>query len=75
MSKILLYPTVYGAYTELYAGLSPELTMKEHQGSFIIPWGRKGSVRPDIEAEANKADGGQAAKLFAWADRVTSKYA
>lgn len=35
----LLHEAKYGAYTELWAGLSPELT-EEHNGAYIIPWGR-----------------------------------
>ncbi|KAF7719829.1 Uncharacterized protein PECH_007785 [Penicillium ucsense] len=35
----LLYPPIYGAYSELWAGTSPDLTM-EDGGRPIIPWGR-----------------------------------
>jgi hypothetical protein len=31
--KLTLYPAIYGAYTELYAGLSPEVTI-EKSGCF-----------------------------------------
>lgn len=71
---LILYPAVFGAYTELYAGLSQELTMKGDQGLFIAPWGRRASVRKDLEDEVVKEDG-QAAKLFEWCDRVTKEYA
>ncbi|KAK6379180.1 short-chain alcohol dehydrogenase [Exophiala oligosperma] len=71
---LMLYPAVFGAYTELYAGLSQELTMKGDQGLFIAPWGRRASVRKDLEDEVVKEDG-QAAKLFEWCDRVTKEYA
>ncbi|KIW10523.1 hypothetical protein PV08_11487 [Exophiala spinifera] len=69
----MLYPPVYGAYTELYAGLSQDLTIKD-QGAYIVPWGRRVSVRKDLEDEVAKEDG-QAAKLFEWCDRVTREYA
>lgn len=36
----LLYDAKYGAYTELFAGLSEDLSMEDN-GSYIIPWGRK----------------------------------
>ena len=49
--SLLLHKTVLGAYTELYAGLSPEIT-PEHNGAYIVPWGhiQKESARPDIVA-------------------------
>ncbi|CAG8303070.1 unnamed protein product [Penicillium salamii] len=34
-----LHETKFGAYTELYAGLSSEIT-PEQNGAYIIPWGR-----------------------------------
>jgi retinol dehydrogenase-12 len=43
MSAVFKGPE-YGAYTELYAGLGPDL----RSGDFIIPWGRKGSVPAHI---------------------------
>ena len=44
-----LYPSVYGAYTELYCGLSPDLTTADN-GSYVAPWGRKSFNRSDVEA-------------------------
>ncbi|KAH6976295.1 hypothetical protein BKA56DRAFT_552912 [Ilyonectria sp. MPI-CAGE-AT-0026] len=41
----ILHDTKFGAYTELYAGLSPSITL-ENNGAYVIPWGR---VRPDRE--------------------------
>jgi NAD(P)-dependent dehydrogenase (short-subunit alcohol dehydrogenase family) len=35
----LLYPPVMGAYSELWAGFSPELTLKDG-GKYVLPWGR-----------------------------------
>jgi NAD(P)-dependent dehydrogenase (short-subunit alcohol dehydrogenase family) len=45
LDALLLHEPVLGAYTELYAGLSNELTL-EHNGEYVIPWGRR---RPDDE--------------------------
>ncbi|KAH6968155.1 short-chain dehydrogenase [Fusarium avenaceum] len=39
MMSSMLHPPIYGAYTELYAGWSYEITL-EHNGGFMIPWGR-----------------------------------
>ncbi|KAF7548057.1 hypothetical protein G7046_g8806 [Stylonectria norvegica] len=41
----LLKETRFGAHTELYAGLSSDITL-EKNGAYIIPWGR---IRPDSE--------------------------
>ncbi|KAI9733058.1 MAG: hypothetical protein M1834_003603 [Cirrosporium novae-zelandiae] len=41
------YDVVYGAYTELYAGLSEDIS-QENNGAYLIPWGRVGAARPDI---------------------------
>ncbi|KAJ9610836.1 short-chain alcohol dehydrogenase [Cladophialophora chaetospira] len=70
----LLYPVIYGAYTEIYSGLAPELTLQKDQGGYIIPWGREGSVRPDLIDEAKK-ESGQASRLFEWCERVTKEFA
>lgn len=39
----LLHPPKFGAYTQLYAGLSPEVSL-DHNGAYVIPWG---IIRPD----------------------------
>ncbi|KAH8893648.1 NAD(P)-binding protein [Thozetella sp. PMI_491] len=35
----LLHHPKYGGYTELFAGLSPQIT-QENSGAYVIPWGR-----------------------------------
>ncbi|KIW23903.1 uncharacterized protein PV07_12065 [Cladophialophora immunda] len=74
LQKLLLNPVIFGAYTEIYAGLSPDLTLDKDQGGYIIPWGRRGSVRSDLIAEATK-ENGEAKKLFDWCDEVTKEFA
>jgi len=74
LRKILLHPGHMGAYTELYAGLSPDLDLDKDQGSHIVPWGRKSTTRKDIVAEADKGPGGKAARLYEWCMRETGKY-
>lgn len=39
MMNPILKPPKNGAYTMLYAGVSPDVT-EEHNGGFIIPWGK-----------------------------------
>jgi NAD(P)-dependent dehydrogenase (short-subunit alcohol dehydrogenase family) len=41
----ILYEPKFGAYTGLYAGLSPELTL-QNNGAYVVPWGK---IRPDSE--------------------------
>lgn len=40
-------PAKFGAYTELFAGFSSDLKV-QNTGSYLIPWGRFGSIRDDI---------------------------
>ncbi|TRX91241.1 hypothetical protein FHL15_007846 [Xylaria flabelliformis] len=72
MGKILkwfiLYPQINGAYTELFAGLSPEVTM-EKTGAWIVPFGRFMRPRKDLkEATKTEAEGGSgiAEKFWKW---------
>ncbi|KAH8434417.1 uncharacterized protein LDX57_012064 [Aspergillus melleus] len=70
----LLYDARFGAYTELYCGLSPEITT-ETNGAYVIPWGR---VRPDkdcprrdiINAMTPVEEGGlgHATKFWEWCE-------
>lgn len=64
----LLYHPKFGAYTELWSGLSPQLTM-EDGGKFMLPWGRlHPSPREDLlTAMRSKDDGGAGvAEEFVW---------
>ncbi|KAF5025420.1 hypothetical protein F66182_2522 [Fusarium sp. NRRL 66182] len=72
LDRFLLHPPVYGAYTELYAGLSPDVT----DGSYIIPWGRMRSddecPRKDVvHAMLPEEDGGldYSRKLWDWCEQ------
>jgi NAD(P)-dependent dehydrogenase (short-subunit alcohol dehydrogenase family) len=73
----LLYPAERGACTELWAGLSEELTM-ETNGSYIIPWGRlHPAPRPDLVAALeSKEEGGtgQAKMFMEWCDSQVSRF-
>lgn len=72
------YPPVYGAYTELFCGWSPDITV-ENGGMFVVPWGRFGNtyVRGDIlkAVEAAKTDENALPRVFwEWCDKETAKY-
>lgn len=67
-----------GAYTELWAGLSPEVKT-EDGGRFAIPWGRwHPSPRKDIlESLKTREEGGTglAAQFWEWCEEHTKEYA
>ena len=60
----------YGAYTELFAILSPEITTKK-ASPFIIPWGRFGQLPDHIQ---ESIENGKAASFYQWCDRETKAY-
>ncbi|KAK9452495.1 Env9p [Dipodascopsis uninucleata] len=66
----IIYPTQYGAYTELYAALCPDLTEK-NDGAYIIPFGKVGFARQDI---INAANGPEGKKLWEYLDTEAKKY-
>lgn len=41
-------PSIYGGYTEVYAAVSPDLTVQDHSGAYIVPYGSVGSARNDL---------------------------
>lgn len=62
----------YGAYTELYAGLSPDVK----NGGYYIPWGRPGFAPPHVEASC-KSEGGKpsiASRFYEWCDSASASY-
>ncbi|EPS38902.1 hypothetical protein H072_7314 [Dactylellina haptotyla CBS 200.50] len=65
-----LYPARYGAITELYATLSPEINDTSN-GALIIPWGRTGPIRQDI---LDSCQEGGAVKFWDWLDENTQGF-
>ncbi|KAI0154788.1 short-chain dehydrogenase [Xylariaceae sp. FL1272] len=77
MEKLIMYPVVNGAYTELYAGLSNDITMK-NTGCWVIPFGRIGEFRKDLQKVARSPEEGgegNAAKFWDWTEEQVKKYA
>ncbi|OHW98929.1 NAD-binding rossmann-fold containing protein, partial [Colletotrichum incanum] len=76
----LLHEPKFGGYTELYAGLSPDISL-ENTGAYVIPWGR---FRPDedcpgkdiLKALKSEAEGGlgYAIKLWHWCEEQWRPY-
>ncbi|KAH0591709.1 hypothetical protein MHUMG1_10567 [Metarhizium humberi] len=46
-TKFIAYPAKFGAYTELFAGLHPDITVEKSE-VFIAPWGRLVNARKDL---------------------------
>ena len=72
----LMHPAKFGAYTELYAACSPDITLADG-GCFIAPWGRKFKPRSDIEKGIkSKSEGGSgvAAQFLDWVEKEIKDY-
>lgn len=70
------YPVVNGAYTELWAGLSPEVTV-EKAGSLVLPFGRFGAIRKDWTAVTKPSDeggNGTAQRFWDWSEEQVKEY-
>ncbi|KAM6510079.1 short-chain alcohol dehydrogenase [Fusarium falciforme] len=70
LRKTVLYPTIYGAYTNIFAGFSPEVTL-EKSGTFVAPWGRLWHATKDMVAGSKtRAEGGTgiAKEFWEWSE-------
>lgn len=63
----------YGAYSELFGLLSPDVTA-EKNGAFILPWGRFGRLPVDVEDGCREGGTGLARKFGDWCERETKMY-
>jgi NAD(P)-dependent dehydrogenase (short-subunit alcohol dehydrogenase family) len=74
----LLYKPKLAAYTELYAGLSPDINL-DVNGCYVVPWGRIATgVRNDlVDATKPEEEGGaaRAAEFWEFCERITHDYA
>jgi retinol dehydrogenase-12 len=76
LATFVMYPAKLGAYTELWATCSPDLTAS-HNGAYIAPWGRVVNPRDDIVSGMKRvSEGGTgiAEKFFEWCDKETEQY-
>ncbi|KAM5346104.1 hypothetical protein ACJ41O_009109 [Fusarium nematophilum] len=76
LNRYVLYDPIYGAYTEIFAGLSPKVTV-EDSGRYIMPWGRFGLVKDDlVAAMKSKAEGGTggAERFWEFCDEATKPF-
>ncbi|KAM5341670.1 hypothetical protein ACJ41O_014701 [Fusarium nematophilum] len=76
MMGLVFKEAKFGAYSELFGLLSPDVTA-EKNGSLIIPWGRFGCIPDDIkDSLKNKEQGGTglSAAFADWCERETQQY-
>ncbi|KAH6678721.1 hypothetical protein B0J14DRAFT_329303 [Halenospora varia] len=76
--NLILKEPIYGAYTELYGGLSLDITVDNCQaGTWVQPWGQIKTPRVDIEKSTKSiAEGGTGVgeKFWEWCEEQTSRY-
>jgi hypothetical protein len=68
----LLYLVEMGAYTELWAGLSPDLT-ENPNGGYVTPWGRihpvpRGDLVDSLKG-VEEGGKGRAAQFWDWCEK------
>ncbi|KAI0013523.1 retinol dehydrogenase 12 [Xylariaceae sp. FL0662B] len=74
--NMLLQNAILGAHTELFAGLSADITPGKNN-AFIIPYGRFGQLRKDIEAATKPEDqggSGIAKQFWEWSEQQVLPY-
>jgi NAD(P)-dependent dehydrogenase (short-subunit alcohol dehydrogenase family) len=69
---LVLHPPKLGAYTELFAGLSPEIT-EETQSAYIIPWGRIQARNPR-EDIYQALEEGKGRELWEWCEKKIKEH-
>lgn len=73
----MLYPPIKGAYTELYAGWSPDISI-DNSGCLVLPWGRIQQPRIGLEEAIKRKDEegglGIAEKFWEWCEKETKAY-
>ena len=69
----ILHEPKMGAYTELFAGFTSEITPEKNNGSYIWPWGKlvKGHARADINEGISN---GNSTKFREWCQEKCSPY-
>lgn len=70
ITNAFVYPTVYGGYTELFAGWSEEAGKEENRSKYVGPWGRFVVLRKDIDENLEGAR-----RFWAWCEKETAQYA
>ncbi|EPE24219.1 NAD(P)-binding Rossmann-fold containing protein [Glarea lozoyensis ATCC 20868] len=74
--NLVLKEPIYGAYTELYGGLSEDIKM-ENNGTFAVPWGKMQTPRADIALSCKSKDQGGtglASQFWEWSEKQVENY-
>ncbi|KJZ73698.1 hypothetical protein HIM_06816 [Hirsutella minnesotensis 3608] len=77
LRKTVLHKPVYGAYTNLFAAFSPEVTL-EKSGHFIAPWGQFWDVSQEMrDAARSKSENGTgvARQFWQWCEEQVESFA
>lgn len=75
--RMITYPPVNGAYTELFAGLSPDVAASLKQNEWVIPFGRITALRKDLAlAGLGEGEGGtgNARRFWEWSEEQVRQY-
>ncbi|KAH0842260.1 putative oxidoreductase [Fonsecaea pedrosoi] len=75
LQNLMLYPAIFGAYTELFSGFSEDVST-EINGCYIGPWGRVLDVRADVKESCKSVEeggNGIARAFWEWSDRECVK--
>lgn len=75
--NLFLHPPVKGAYTELFAGVSPDVTPQNtiDPATWVLPWGRLATMkRLDLVDAFNPENNGKAAEFWTWCERQVEEY-
>ncbi|KAF3018242.1 hypothetical protein E8E14_013309 [Neopestalotiopsis sp. 37M] len=77
LTGLLLYPTINGALTELYAAFSPEVAAADLTENWVGPFGRIMPLRPDLpkatKPESESGTGGTA-KFWNWNEEQVKNF-
>ncbi|KAK0516923.1 hypothetical protein JMJ35_000078 [Cladonia borealis] len=75
--KHMLRDPIYGAYTELYAALSPEVNASQN-GAYLVPWGRLNyPLKKDLvmgQKPEKEGGSGVAGKFWEWSEEQVKPY-
>lgn len=76
--SLVLHSALYGAYTALRCGISPDVTVVDG-GRYAVPWGRwhpvpHKNILDSLESE-KEGGTGEAEKFWDWCEEKTSEYA
>lgn len=77
LMTVTMHPPIYGAYSELWAGLSQGITV-EDGGKYGVPWGKWHPLPRDdlLAAMKSEQEGGTgvAGKFWNWSEEETAQY-